>query len=54
MPFKLKNPFSKKNRIARLEKKLTDDGSKKDNRRYNRYRNLTEGTKPKTKFKDVK
>ena len=49
MPFKLKNPFSKKNRIDRLASKLTDDGSKKDNKRYNRYRNLTEGNKVKNR-----
>ena len=52
MGFKIKNPFSKKNRIARLAKKLTDDGSKKDNKRYNRYRKLTEGNK--VKNKDIK
>ena len=42
----------KDKRIAKLGSKLTDDGSKKDNRRYNRYRKLTEGNK--VKNKDIK
>jgi len=42
----------KDKRIEKLGSKLTDDGSKGDNRRYNRYRKLTEGNK--VKNKDIK
>ena len=56
MGFKLKNPFSKKNRIARVSKKLTaaekkadsPDASKSDIRKEarlsKRYHRLTEGS----------
>jgi len=54
MLFKLKNPFSKKNRISRVSKKLTTaenatnanpskKNQRKEHRLTTRYNNLTEG-----------
>lgn len=56
MPFKLKNPFSKKSRVSRVSKKLTAAENKADNpnasksdvrkeaKLSKRYHRLTEGS----------